>query len=205
MGKPRIATKPSDLRDQLIQAASGIGGEANWPATAPTQVEVNALTVSLFTSITQVNDLKSQLSQARTTLHTQADAGGDLMKRIDEVTDGLYGSDSTKKNDYGLPPKKSTHGAQIPLEQVVITKIEDGIAPASIFVDWDSDAGASAYKVEWFSDSAMTVAIGSAAVSSSEYEIQGLTIGQQYWIRVRSIRGQEYGTWSDPATRVANL
>ena len=44
-----------------------------------------------------------------------------------------------------------------------------------------------------------------AAVSSSEYEIAGLTMGQQYWIRVRGIRGNEYGQWSDPATRVANL
>ena len=51
----------------------------------------------------------------------------------------------------------------------------------------------------------MTVAIGSAAVSASEYEIAGLTMGQQYWIRIRSIRGKEYGAWSDPATRVANL
>ena len=205
MGKPRIATKPSDLRDQITQALAGIGGEPNWPLTAPTEIEVDAMKSSLQNSITQINDLKSQLSQARTTLHTQVDAGGDIMKRIDEVTDGLYGSDSTKKNDYGLPPKKSTHGAQIPLGQVVITKIEDGTAPASIFIDWDSDAGATAYKVEWFSDSAMTVAIGSAAVSASEYEIAGLTMGQQYWIRIRSIRGKEYGAWSDPATRVANL
>ena len=205
MGKPRIATKPNDLRDQLVQAASGIGGEANWPATAPTQSDVNTQVVALFTSITQIEDLKSQLSQARATLHTQIGDGVALMKRVDEVTDGLYGSDSPKKNDYGLPPKKSTHGASIPLEQVVIIKIDDGTAPASIFVDWDSDAGASAYQIEWFSDSAMTQSIGNAAISASEHEIQGLTMGQQYWVRVRSIRGNENGQWSDPATRVANL
>ena len=104
MGKPRIATKSSDLRDQLMQAASGIGAEASWPLTAPTQAEASALVASLFGSITQVNDLKSQLSQARADLHTQTDTGRELMKRIDEVTDGLYGSDSAKKNDYGLPP-----------------------------------------------------------------------------------------------------
>ena len=33
------------------------------------------------------------------------------------------------------PCFQRTHGAQIPLEQVVITKIEDGTAPASIFID----------------------------------------------------------------------
>ena len=188
-----------------MQAASGIGGEPSWPATAPTVIEVNTQVVNLFTGITQVNDLKSQLSQARADLHTKTDDGREIMKRIDEVTDGLYGADNAKKNDYGLPPKKSTHGAQVPLEQVVITKVEDGTSPASIFVDWDSDAGASAYQVEWFSDAAMTTQVGSAAVSASEHEIQGLTMSQQYWVRVRSVRGNEFGQWSDPATRVANL
>ena len=205
MAKPRIATKPGELRDQMTQAEAGIGGEPNWPATAPPAVEVSLATNAISMSITQVEDLKSQLSQARATLHTRLDTGGDLMKRIDEVTDGLYGSDSPTKNNFGLPPKKSTHGTQVPLGQVVIIKVEDGTAPASIFIDWDSDAGASAYQIEWFTDSAMTQSVGSAAVSASEHEIQGLTMSQQYWIRVRSVRGNEYGQWSDPATRVANL
>jgi hypothetical protein len=205
MAKPRIATKPAELRDQMQLAWTAIGNEANWPATAPTDMEVETAKNNINTSITAVEDLKSQLSQARATLHTRVDTGVDIMKRIDEVTDGLYGSDSPEKNNFGLPPKKSTHGEQIPLGQVVIIKIADGTAPASIFVDWDPDAGATAYQIEWFSDPAMTAMIGSAAVSSSDHEIQGLTQGQQYWIRVRSVRGNEYGQWSDPATRVANL
>lgn len=176
-----------------------------WPPTGPIPPEVAAAASAIDTSITNIDSLKSQLSQARATLHTQVDTGGDLMKRIDEVTDGLYGSDGAEKNNFGLPPKKSTHGVQAPLEQVVIIKIEDGTAPASIFVDWDSDGAASAYQIEWYTDSAMTAQVGNAAVSASEHEIQGLTIGQQYWVRVRSIRGNEYGTWSDVATRVANL
>lgn len=205
MAKSRIATKPSELRDQLVQAFAGIGGEPNWPSTAPPATDVSTTLNALNTSITQIEYLKNQLSQARAALHAQIDTGVDLMKRVDEVTDGLYGSDSPMKNNFGLPPKKSTHGERIPLGQVLITKIEAGTAPASLYVDWDTDAGASAYQIEWFSDSAMTVTIGSAAVSASEHEIQGLVIGQQYWVRVRSVRGNENGQWSDPATKVANL
>ncbi|MCD6174567.1 MAG: hypothetical protein J7K65_02215 [Planctomycetes bacterium] len=33
-----------------------------------------------------------------------------------------------------------------------------------------------------------------AAVSESEFEIAG----QQYWLHVRAIRGNEAGQWSDP-------
>ena len=205
MAKSRISKKPTELRDQLMQVSSGISGEPNWPTTAPTAAEVGSLTGNLFTTITSIEDLKSQLSQARATLHGYVVDGCALMKRIDEVTDGLYGSDSPKKNDFGLAPKKSTHGTAAPLGQVIIIKIDDGVAPASIFVDWDTDASAKAYQIEWYTDSAMTQSVGSAAVGSSEYEIQGLIQGTQYWIRVRSVSGQENGQWSDIATRVANL
>lgn len=189
----------------MTQAEAGIVAETNWPTTAPPAAEVNQATAVIALSITQVEDLKAQLAQARADLHTRVATGVDLMKKIDEVTDGLYGSDSTLKENFGLPPKKSSHGASIPLGQVLITKIKDGVAPASIYVDWDPDAGATAYQIEWYTDSAMAQQIGSAAVSASEHEIQGLVHGLQYWIHVRSVRGNEYGQWSDPATRVANL
>ena len=205
MAKPRIATKPTDLRDQLMQAITGIGGEANWPTTAPPVADVQAATSSIITSINQVEDLKSQLAQARATLHNHVHSGVNLMKRIDEVTDGLYGSDSPDKLNFGLPPKKSTHGEHIPLEQVLITKIDAGTAPASLFVDWDTDAGARAYEMEWYTDSALTQRVGNVSITVSEYEIHGLVAGQQYWVRVRSLNGSEYGQWSDPATFMANL
>ncbi len=204
MAKRRIPTKPNELRDQLMQASSAIAGEANWPTTAPTQAGVNANITVLFTAITAVNDLKAQLAQARATLRDKRDAGVETMKRIDEVTDGLYGPDGPEKNNFGLTPKKTTRES-VPLEQVVIIKVEDGTSPASVFVDWDSEQGAAAYQIEWYTDSAMTQQIGNAAISESEYEIAGLTASQQYWIRVRAIRGSEYGPWSDPATRVANI
>lgn len=204
MAKRRIPTKPTELRDQMLQAAAGIGGEANWPPTAPTQADVNTQAGNISTAITNVDSLMAQLSQARATLRTLRDQGVDTMKRIDEVTDGLYGAGGPQKNNFGLPPKQ-TGGVSVPLDQVVITKTADGTSPASIFVDWDQEEGAAAYQIEWYSDSALTQQIGNAAVSESEYEIAGLTAGQQYWVRVRAIRGNEFGAWSDPATRVANV
>ncbi len=204
MAKRRIPTKPNELRDQLQQASSAVAGEANWPTTAPSLADIGAVGMNLSSSITQVDSLKAQLAQARAALRTHRDQGVDMMKRIDEVTDGLYGPDGPEKNNFGLPPKK-THGESVPLEQVVITKVEDGTSPASISVDWDSEQGAAAYQIEWYTDSAMTLQIGNAAISESEYEIAGLIASQQYWIRARAIRGNEFGQWSDPATRVANI
>ena len=204
MAKKRIPTKPTELRDQLNQAEMGIVGAASWPTTAPPQLEVAATANALSTAITQVDALKAQLALARATLRTKRDTGVDTMKRIDEVTDGLYGPDGAEKLNFGLPPKKLS-GVSVPLEQVVITQIEDGTSPASVFVDWDSEEGAAAYQIEWYTDSALTQQVGNAAISASEYEIAGLIAGQQYWIRVRAIRGNEAGQWSDPATSIANV
>jgi len=204
MAKRRIPTKPNDVRDQLAQAATGIGGEANWPVVAPTQAAVTTLATDIHTAIGNVDTLKAQLSQARATLRDIRDQGVDTMKRVDQVTDGLYGPDGPQKNNFGLPPKK-IGGEAAPLEQVVITKVEDGTSPASIYVDWDSEEGAVAYQIEWFMNQATGTPIGNAAVSESEYEITGLMSRQQYWIHVRAVRGNEFGPWSDPATRVANL
>ena len=91
-------------------------------------------------ALTAVDDLKAQLSQARATLRTERDKGIDVMKKIDQVTDGLYGPDGPEKLNFGLPPKKLT-GESVPLVQVIITKIEEGTSPASIFVDWDQQEG----------------------------------------------------------------
>lgn len=77
----------------------------------------------------------------------------------------------------------------------------DGTHPASIWVDWDFVDGA-VYEVQWFGDAPLTLMVGSATVTNSEMEIQGLERGKQHWFRVRS--GQ-VGPWSDQATRVANI
>lgn len=204
MASSRIPTKPNEVRDQLLQAASGINGEPEWPSTAPTEADVNAQVLSMTTAISNVDSLKAQLAQARAELRDLRDTGVDTMKRIDQVTDGLYGPESPKKENFGLPPKKSG-GTPVPLVQVVISKITDGDDTASIYVDWDHVEGAAAYQVEWYIGAIQGTPTGNAAVSESEYEITGLSPRQQYWIRVRAIRGSEFGPWSDPATRVANV
>ena len=205
MAKPRIPTKPTELRDQLAKASQGIDGESSWPSTAPSKADVDAELDTLSTEITTVDTAAARLRQSRADLRTSRDRGVDIMKQIDHVTDGLYGPDAEAKLLFGLPPKKSTHGESHPLEIVLITKIEDGVTPAAIYVDWATEEGAGAYQIEWYTDPAMTQMVGAAAGSQSEYEIAGLVPGQQYWIRVRAVRGDEVGHWSDVATRVANL
>jgi hypothetical protein len=100
--------------------------------------------------------------------------------------------------------KKTTQTPSSEPEQVVILATANGTHPASVCVDWDS-VDAAVYEVQWFGDAPLMLMVGSATVTNSEMEIQGLERGKQYWFRVRAVRAGKVGPWSDQATRVANI
>jgi hypothetical protein len=110
--------------------------------------------------------------------------------------------DGAEKQNFGLPSKKTTQTPRGEPEQVVVTATVDGTHPASVWVDGDS-VGGSVYEVQWFGDAPLTLMVGSATVTNSEMETQGLERGKQYWFRVRAVRAGKVGPWSDQATRVA--
>lgn len=203
MAPPRIRTKLPEVRDQAYACVAGIAGEPAWPATAPTQAQLQAAADALALAITNVAALEAQIAVARQTQAEAKDAARDRVIRVDEVTDGLYGPTDPRKNNFGIPPRSAADATPPPVAQPIIQRVADGGAPGAIFVDWDSQDSVGAYQVEWFADSALTQKIGNATSTQSQFTITGLTIGSQYWIRVRGVRGTENGPWSDVATRVA--
>jgi len=205
MSEHRIPRKNSAVRDLLVRASQAIAAEPNWPVTAPTQAEVDARIVSLSDVMERVNATQNQLSILLAEQRAEYTRARQCARRIDEVTDGLYSPGSPKKSAFGLRPKKHGGKRAGDLAQVVITKIGDGTAPASLFFDWDSVTHAAAYEVQWATDDGFTQDIGESVVSESKCIIPKLEPGRQYWVQVRAIRGAEHGRWSDPATRIANL
>lgn len=204
---PRIPTNPQDLLVQLTQAAAGILGEANWPTQAPSNAATFTAQTNLENSITQVDNLEAQLAVARQLRTTRVAEGRDIMKDIDAATDLLYGPSGAEKENFGLPPQQTGGPPPPPLGPPIILGIRDGGGPASIILDWKRIETVASYDVEWFTSAAMTPAtrVGNSTVTQSEILIGPLTTGIQYWFRVRSIRANEKGPWSDPATRVAGI
>lgn len=198
----RIKTKINEVRDQIAQCVIGIQGEASWPATAPTEAATQTAHDDLEAAIISVESLEAQLKVARQDRDNKRDAARTIVKRIDEVTSGLYTPTGAQKNNFGIPPE-SEGGSSDPIVQPIIKKVSDGNDAGSIYLDWDSQGGVNAYQVEWYADSALTQLVGTATASASEYTIGGLTTGSQYWMRVRGVRGADNGPWSDIATRVA--
>ncbi|MBX7131139.1 MAG: fibronectin type III domain-containing protein [Fimbriimonadaceae bacterium] len=122
------------------------------------------------------------------------------MKAIDEATDFLYGPAGAQKTNFGLPPKGQP--SQTSLEKLIEIRTADGLPAHSILFDWENIQNAT-YEIQWFTNSALTALVGSAVSTQSEFTITGLTVGTQYWMIVRPVRGGEFGPWSDPATRIA--
>jgi hypothetical protein len=197
----RIRKNAAALRDQLTQAATAVENlGAGWPASAPTLVQIEAARDNLATSITDTDTKEDAWKVAGQLKTTRITAGVDIMKKVDEATDLLYGPGGAEKNNFGLPPK----GAAIePLHKLVEIVVTDGPVSGSLKFDWESIEGAS-YEAQWSSTSNFATIIGSAtSASASDYIISGLTPGTQYWMRVRPVRGGDIAEWSDPATRVA--
>jgi len=197
----RIKKRPDELRDQLNTAAAAItaAGPA-WPMGAPTAANVTAAATALNTSLTSIATAEANLATLRQTRNTNVTAGQDLMDRVDAATDLLYTPSGAQKLNFGLSPKGQ--GSQPGIVKLTDLKTFDGVPPHSIRFDWESIEG-STYEVKWFTDSALTLLVGSAVSTQSEFTISGLTAGTQYWMVVRPVRGGEYGPWSDPATRIA--
>ena len=202
----RISRKPDELAKQCTLAHAAIGGEPNWPDPPAAPIAMTLLTRSqnIMTESSVINALDAQLRTARQRLKGFVEDAHDDMVKVDQATDLLYGADGAQKINFGLPPKKTTDTATGEPDQVVIRTTADGSHPASIWVDWEYQTGA-VYEVQWFTDATLAQMVGSATVTSSEMEVQGLEAGTQYWFRVRAVRGGNAGPWSDQATRVANI
>ncbi len=186
-------------------AASGITGVgAGLPARSPTIEDMTAHAGTINDMRNQIAAADAQLKTLRQSLRDAVSSARDDMAKVDQATDLMYGPGGAEKTNFGLDPKKTAGSSTGTPEQVVIRQTGDGTQPASIAVDFDTVEGA-VYEVQWFTDSAMTQSVGSVTVTESEVEIPGLQAGQQYWIRVRAVRAGQYGPWSDPATRVANI
>lgn len=200
----RIKTERYALQQQVLSAANGIAGEPGWPAGAPTQVEVQTLADELDTLLTQIIEAENDLQGLRGQMQAAVVSSQAMLRRIDNITSGLYGADGSGKIAFGLRPVDTTRNSPGPTPKVSGLVLRDGLAPGSIDASWKRIPRA-VYEVQWFSDAAMGQLMGSAVSTRSELLIAGLSPGVQIWVRVRALRGKKQGDWSDPATRIANV
>lgn len=185
-------------------AGNGIAGEPGWPGGAPTQVEVVAKGTEIKDIRMQIADAEALLRGLRPALERAMGEGIDLMKRVDDTTDGIYGESSPEKLKFGLPSKDRTRNSPGPTPKVTKLVLSDGLSSGSIRAKWKVVPRAT-FEVQWFSDALLTAFMGSVVVTRANALIPSLPLGAQIWLRVRALRGGKVGEWSDTATRIANV
>lgn len=202
MASNRIKRTPEALRDQMNQTIIGITALGiTWPPPpAPTLAEVTAARDALSTSITDTATKEGAWKVAAQTKATNFDTAFAIESRVDDALTFKYGEGAAEKNNFGIAPEGSPIDA---LHKLINIVVKDGPNPGSLLFDWENIEGAS-YEIQWAAVSNFATLTGSAtSASSSDYIISGLTPGNQYWMRVRPLRGADTAEWSDPATRVA--
>jgi len=201
----RISRKPDELAEQCARVAVAIETEPNWPPAplAPTAMDFNGHAENLLRQLSVIGKLESQLHDARQAIKPLIRNARADMTKADQATSMLYGPEGAQKMDFGIAPKK-TRPHTIKPKQVVISSIIGGAHRDSILLYW-AKVGTAVYEVQWFTGADLKQMAGSATVTASELDVQGLERGKQYWFRVRAVRANQPGLWSDQATRVVNI
>lgn len=200
----RINREKYALHMQMISAVRGITGEPGWPAGAPTAAQAQALADELDQALTDLVAVENDMSGVRFRTNDSAQRCRELLRRIDNITSGLYGIDGAAKISYGLRPIDTTRNSPGPTPKVAKLALSDGKAAGSIQADWKRVPRA-VYEAQWFADEELAQLLGSAATTRSELLIPALAPGTQVWVRVRALRSRKQGEWSDARTRIANV
>ena len=188
----------------MRSAANGILGEPAWPAGVPTHAEVLALADEFDAKVDDLRQKENELRGAREGVLQVEERCQAMVRRIDNITSGLYGADGFQKANFGLRPKDRVRNTYGPTPQVSKLVLGDGPEPGSILADWKTIPGA-VYEIQWFGQPEMEALLGSRSSTRSKLLISGLSPGRQFWIRVRAVRSRRTGEWSETATRVANV
>ncbi len=109
----RVRRQANALRDQLNQSIATAGALGiGWPTSAPTVAAMTTARDNLTTSITDTDTKEDAWKIAGQLKGVRVKAGIDLMKKVDETTDLLYGPGGAEKplQRCSQPPAVSSHG-----------------------------------------------------------------------------------------------
>ena len=111
----RISRRPDELSQQCDRASHAIGGEPNWPPTAPIAMTLLTCSQNIETQLSVINSLESQLREARHAMKPFVEAAHDNMVKVDQATDhsemkhsqARYCAGTQRKRHYREHPRHS--------------------------------------------------------------------------------------------------
>ena len=203
MGGPRLAFDRIEVYRQIQMAATAIVADPSWPGL-PSGAEVQQAADDLKLANENLFKAEQALRAARFEANSARERALDLLRRVDYVTDSLYGPGGVEKGRFGVRPKDQHRNKYVQTPIVKELALSDGPVGGTILANWHRVPRAT-YEVQWYADPECTSLLGAAAATRSRYLIENLGAGTQVWVRVRALRSRQYGEWSDVSTRIANV
>ncbi len=204
-----MARVKSNLRSTTVSERIQIGRARLGTLTGGSQIAIDAGRLAEYRTKIEILEAKEILVNRNKELLTQSVRERDEANREFEKLDVSIVNEINSKCDdpvvllsTGFPLINET-GEKAQLGMV--TRLEAGIGKntGEVCINFKRVKSATGYEFQISEDTPDNWTNAGAAGKTSKYTFRGLNAGKKYWFRVRAIKGEEKGAWSDPATTTA--
>lgn len=192
-----------DMRSQLQGAYDGMNGNPNFPNPNPTMpVYLGKLQQidAKLTEITETETLLRTLRQQRDNLFEEAIL---MYSQNGSYVENVSGDNRAMGESSGYEVVVETPQPPAPLKKPTNVVATTGENDGELELRWEDDTTVDAYEVQSSPDPITSASwVHAATTGLSRLTLSGLPSLAKRWARVRAVRGNEYGPWSDPACAV---
>lgn len=131
------------------------------------------------------------------------EAGNRYKVRCQAETAGQKGPWSDYTSNIFAPPVPPENITEL---QTISKNVQEGTA--QILISWTSVTGATGYTIEWtdnISNFDTTQGVSSMDADTTSVTLGGMSIGHEYFFRVRSVNNSGYSTWTDVKSVVVGV
>ena len=205
-----MAKVKSALNDKPVSEIIRISKDRNSKlndTNSKVKVDGNLLTKQ-STAINSLEVKESGVATAKDNLKLSVEERDAAKNELESVDAAIVNSVNSQSQDASVLlttgyPLVEERGTAAPIEQVVNLSSATGDEPGEIDINFDRVKSATGYEFQISIDNPENWTNAGAAGKTSKHTFNNLTPGKKYWIRVRALRGEDKGAWSNPVTNTA--
>jgi len=197
----------SDLKGKTIEEEiQTTRNRATTLSSPDIKLTLETAKITNYKSASDILEVKQSALNAINDKHKQAvQERDDARVTLETLDTSIVDEINSKTSDINILlttgfPIASDKSSPEPLVQVTNLSAATGDQSGEIDINFDRVKNASGYEYQISADSPDNWTNAGASGKTSKYTFTGLTSGKKYWIRARTIRGEEKGHWSNPVS-----
>ncbi len=204
-----MARIKSNLRNTTVAERIQIGKARLGTLTSGSQVSIDAGRLAEYRTTIEILEAKEILVNRNKEILAQSVRERDEADRDFMKVDSAIANEINSKSDDPVVllstgfPLIDAGGEKAQLGMVTRLEAEIGKNTGEVCINFKRVKSATGYEFQISEGTPDNWTNAGAAGKTSKYTFRGLNPGKKYWFRVRAIKGEEKGAWSDPATTTA--